>query len=224
VWCWCINYLKYRVTQFHPNGLLVGSSSSLGGIYTLPGSHRSHSWHSLHWGMGPWYVAVSQYRQGQRPWWNFCSCVRTYCQCNSSLNYQTLQSVYTVGSATHCLEKLPIPKKQGAKGPNDFRPISLLPILSKILEKHFPFLFLTTLVSTPHCQLVSGDSNQLNPLSLLYCPLIMTGSSSLRRERKLEPFSLTIIRHLTLPLTSYYLLNFVNVGSTHTLSSGFIII
>ena len=29
---------------------------------------------------------------------------------------------------------VPIPKKQGAKSPNEFRPISLLPILSKILE------------------------------------------------------------------------------------------
>ncbi len=35
---------------------------------------------------------------------------------------------------------VPIPKKQGAKNPNEFRPISLLPILSKILEKHFHFL------------------------------------------------------------------------------------
>ena len=35
----------------------------------------------------------------------------------------------------------------------------------------------------------------------------MTGSSNLRRERKLEPFSLTFIRHLTLSLTSHYLLN-----------------
>ncbi len=35
---------------------------------------------------------------------------------------------------------VPVPKKQGAKCTNDFRPISLLPILSKVLERHFHFL------------------------------------------------------------------------------------
>ena len=68
-------------------------------------------------------------------------------------------------------------------------------------------------MSTPHCQIVRGDSNQPNPLSLLCCPPQMTGPSSLRRERKLESISLTFVRHLTLSLTSHYLLNFVNMDS-----------
>ena len=35
---------------------------------------------------------------------------------------------------------VPIPKKQGAKSPNEFRPISLLPVISKVPEKHLHFL------------------------------------------------------------------------------------
>ena len=35
---------------------------------------------------------------------------------------------------------MPIPKKQGAMTPTKFRPISLLPILSKVLERHFYLL------------------------------------------------------------------------------------
>ena len=35
---------------------------------------------------------------------------------------------------------MPIPKKQGAKTPTEFRPISLLPILSKVLERHVHLL------------------------------------------------------------------------------------
>ena len=35
---------------------------------------------------------------------------------------------------------MPIPKKQGTKTPTEFRPISFLPILSKVLERHFYLL------------------------------------------------------------------------------------
>ncbi len=35
---------------------------------------------------------------------------------------------------------VPIPKIQGAKAPNEFRPISLLPVISKVLEKHLHLL------------------------------------------------------------------------------------
>ena len=35
---------------------------------------------------------------------------------------------------------MPIPKTQGAKTPTEFRPISLLPIISKVLERHFHLL------------------------------------------------------------------------------------
>ena len=35
---------------------------------------------------------------------------------------------------------VPIPKRPGAKSPSNFRPISLLSVLSKVLERHFHML------------------------------------------------------------------------------------
>ncbi len=55
-------------------------------------------------------------------------------------------------TAWKCSNVVPIPKKQGPMRPNDFRPISLLPILSKVLERHF------------HC-LISDHLSEHSPLS-----------------------------------------------------------
>ena len=43
---------------------------------------------------------------------------------------------------------VPIPKRPGAKSPSDFRPISLLSVLSKVLEKHFHMLISDHLASS----------------------------------------------------------------------------
>ena len=79
---------------------------------------------------------------------------------------------------------VPIPKKQGAKNPNEFRPISLLPILSKVLEKHFHSLISGHICAPPLYITVNGASNLANLLLLHCCPPLKTGSSCWRGERK----------------------------------------
>ena len=56
---------------------------------------------------------------------------------------------------------VPIPKSTTKHSPSGYRPISLLSILSKLLEKHFHSL--TILMNTIHSQMHSGDFRKGNP-------------------------------------------------------------
>ena len=44
---------------------------------------------------------------------------------------------------------MPIPKRPGAKSPSDFRPIFLLSVLSKVLERHF-YMFISDHLTEQH--------------------------------------------------------------------------
>ena len=70
---------------------------------------------------------------------------------------------------------VPIPKIPRAKNTSDFRPISLLSILSKVLEYHFRFLITDHLLNYYLCPIPNGDFSLENRLFLLYCIQYMNG-------------------------------------------------
>ena len=85
----------------------------------------------------------------------YCSYAEIYCWCYSPTCHQTFQLVDTTWKATYRMEVFQCcvhPKKHDTKHPDEFWPISLLPILSKVLERHF------------HC-LVTSHITEHSPLS-----------------------------------------------------------
>ena len=123
-------------------------------------------------------------------------------------------------TAWKCSNVVPIPKKQGAKGPNDFRPISLLPILSKILEKHFHCLISDHL--REHCPLSNCQWGFQAAKSSVSALLSTTHDWFQQIEDGKEIGAVFFAKPLTLSLISHYLLSFVNMELTLTLSSGYI--
>ena len=69
-----------------------------------------------------------------------------------------------------CARVVPIPKGGDLSNPTNYRPISILPILSKVLESMFMALFLTTYCYTHPFRINDGALLHGNLLLLLYCP------------------------------------------------------
>ena len=98
---------------------------------------------------------------------------------------------------------VPIPNRPGAKSPSDFQPISLLSVLSKVLEKHFHMLIsshVAAWASSMHYQIVNGAFNQRSLLCPHWSARPVTGYNNLKQGMK---YSLTLKKLLTKYLTNF---------------------
>jgi len=90
-----------------------------------------------------WATQVSRYNQSKWAWWYLCLYVEINSQCNCSITYTIIQLLHCMWPSSNQLENffvVPIPKIPRASSTSDCRPISLLSILSKVLECHFHLL------------------------------------------------------------------------------------
>ena len=83
---------------------------------------------------------------------------------------------------------VPISKDGEKSVPTNYRPISLLPIVSKILERHIHSKIMLLLQGSYPISDNNGAPVQKNPLSMSFSQLWMTGSNHLRQEQTLELF------------------------------------
>ena len=97
---------------------------------------------------------------------------------------------------------VPIPKSGDKGNPTNYWPISLLPVMNKLLERHIANLVLQHLMVTqPIFLLHSGDSRVESPQSLPYWRPLIIGLKYLKLEVKLVQCFLTLRRHSTQFLT-----------------------
>ena len=108
---------------------------------------------------------------------------------------------------------VPIPKRPGVKSPSDFRPVSLLSVLSKVLEKHFHVLITDHLAE--HHPLLKCQWG-FQPKSLL-CPHCsaqpMTGCNNLKHAgNEIDAISLSLKRHFDWVLNQLLVSKLMRLG------------
>ena len=92
---------------------------------------------------------------------------------------------------------VPIPKSSRSHDPNNYRPISLLCILSKMLEKHILHPYSPTWKISSHILTASGVSGLVVLQSLLCFLPFVNGCSFWRLARTSAQYSWTIEKRLT---------------------------
>ena len=95
----------------------------------------------LHVTMGLWATQVPRYNQSKWAWWYLGSYVETANAIGPSLTKLFNCSIACGHPPTSWKTSfvVPIPKIPRASSTSDYRPISLLSTLSKVLERHFHF-------------------------------------------------------------------------------------
>ena len=95
---------------------------------------------------------------------------------------------------------VPIPKTGDLTNPSNYRPISILPILSKLLERHVHITFCLTICTLiVHSLLTSGVALKESQQPLHFFPLLMTVKMPLTLVRKFAPYSSTWVKHCLTP-------------------------
>ena len=102
---------------------------------------------------------------------------------------------------------VPIPKKGDHSDPSNYRPISLLPVLSKVLERHMSNLFYDHLLKHASISTKQWGFLQAGQPQMLFCQPLMTGTKLLTVVLKYVPSFLTFRKHLTVCLIALLLQN-----------------
>ena len=117
----------------------------------------------------------------------------------------------------------PIPKHGDRTNPSNYHPISLLSILSKLVEKHMAQLLTKHMVVNSPISHQSGFCKRKTTAGALYWHLI-NGTGILRKVMTYVPCSLTTEKHSTQFHTETYCLNWNPLVLTRMYSDGWLII
>ena len=154
-------------------------------------------WYSLHcWG-SPTYVAEIGYWKGNGPDAIYARMLKH----TASAIASSVTELFNLSIRTGQLPKdwkvshvVPISKHPGAKSPSNFRPISPLSVLSKVLERHFHMLISDHLAEhhpLSNCQW--GFQPKKSAFSH-WSAWLMTGYNNLKQGMRLVQYSLTLKR------------------------------